>query len=137
MMSETIPRLILYVLVGVHVFLGLWAIVGWTEWFVQNVPWQRVSNPAFDRGMLFVHWLVILSASVIFLTGYFTRSPHLPAAMTFIYASMALVCALQTFFYLENSSKYVAMILEYAAYAIILFLLWRVEFFRDYFSKSA
>lgn len=134
-MNETIPRLILYVLVGVHVFLGLWAVVGWIEWFVPKVPWPRVSNPAFDRGMLFIHWSAILAASVCFLGGYFTRSPHLPLVMTFVYGAMAVICTVQTFFYLENSSKYIAMILEYAAYAFILFLLWRVKFFKSYFSK--
>ncbi|MCI0707289.1 MAG: hypothetical protein L0Y80_07395 [Ignavibacteriae bacterium] len=134
-MNEHAGRITLYVLVLVHVFLGVWAIAGWIEWFSPTVPWNRLSNPAFDQPMLFVHWSAILAASVAFLWGFSTRSRRLPLAMTVIYIAMAAICAVQTFWYMETDTKYSAMALEYAEYSIILLLLWRVKFFREYFSK--
>ena len=133
-MNDTIARIILYVLVVVHLFLGLWALAGWIEWFVPDVFWARISNPLFDKTMLFIHWSAILVASLLFLISFILRSKYVPVLMTIIYSIMALLCAVQTFFYLESESRYLAMVLEYAAYGLILFLLWRITFFRNYFS---
>jgi len=133
-MNDTIARIILYVLVVVHLFLGLWAIAGWIEWFVPDVFWSRISNPLFDKTMLFIHWSAILVASLLFLISFILRSKYVPVLMTIIYSIMALLCAVQTFFYLESESRYLAMLLEYTAYGLILFLLWRITFFRNYFS---
>jgi hypothetical protein len=70
-----------------------------------------------------------LIAAVTFIVGYITRWRHFAIAMTCIYVTMAAVCALETFKYMTSSLRYVAMVLEYLAYATILLFLYRSDSF--------
>lgn len=54
--------------------------------------------------------------------------------MAIAYGLMALVCVVETFGYMTNQSKYLAMASEYVAYTIILLLLFRSNYFINYFS---
>jgi hypothetical protein len=116
-----------YLLLTVHGFLGIWATVGFVEWFWATPPWPRISNALFPGDILFMQWTLTLAAACVFIIGYAVRWPHLPVAMACIYASMAALCAVETFGYMENDSRFIAMTAEYLAYAGILVFLFNVR----------
>ena len=124
-------RAFIWLLLAVHTFLAGWALVGFAEWFMASVPWPRVSNEQFPRLVLLAQWVLILAAAAVFLGGYATRWRHTPVALAVVYAAMAALCALQTFSYMTNDSRFVAMALEYMAYAGILVFLFRSTVFRS------
>ncbi|HEY8942843.1 MAG TPA: hypothetical protein VIM73_01220, partial [Polyangiaceae bacterium] len=104
-MSETFARVFAGALIVVHIGLGLWALVGFAELALPSVPWTRLSNPLFSRGMLALQWTLISLAAFVFVAGYFSRWRHTPVAMLGIYGAMALVCAYQTFFILTHAAR--------------------------------
>jgi hypothetical protein len=63
-------------------------------------------------------------AACTFITGYLVRFRRLPEAMAVIYAAMAATCAHQTFFILTAPTRFRAMAIEYAEYAVILAFLF-------------
>ena len=131
---EIVWRIVGGVLVLVHVGLGVWALVGFAELAVTEVPLKRVSNPLFSPSMLILQWTLIAIAAVCFVAGYLTRHPHLPVAMACIYAAMAATCAYQTFFILTHPTRFRAMAIEYAEYALILAILFGTEAMRRRFA---
>lgn len=129
-MKRDPARAFLFVLLVVHGFLALWGVVGLTEWFWADPPWPRVSNELFPSGVLLLQWTLILMAAAVFLVGTGFRWAHTPTAMAVVYAAMAGLCAVQTVRYMESDHRFVAMGLEYAAYAGILIFLFRSDEFR-------
>lgn len=128
-------RVVTWLLLLVHAGLGLWAAVGVAELALEQVPWNRVSNPAFSIRMLALHWTLIGAASVTFIAGYFSRWPPTPWAMAGIYGAMAATCAYQTFFVLTSPSRYWAMAIEYVEYGAISLFLFRASAMRAHFSQ--
>lgn len=124
-------RAFIWLLLAVHTFLAGWALVGFAEWFAAAVPWPRVSNELFPRDVLLAQWVLILAAAVVFLGGYAVRWRHTPVALAVVYTAMAAVCAVQTFNYMTNDFRFVAMALEYTAYTGILVFLFRSNVFRS------
>lgn len=122
-------RVFALALLAVHGFLGMWALVGFAEWFSTTVPWPRVSNSSFPRDILFMQWSLILVAAVLFIGGYSLNWRYLPVGMACIYAAMAALCAVQTFNYMEGTTRFVAMGVEYLAYAGILMFLFRFDIY--------
>jgi hypothetical protein len=118
------------VLITTHVVLGLWAMVGFVEWFWATAPWPRITNPLFPRGVLLLQWGLSLAAAALFLGGYALRWSRTPTALAVVYAAMALLCAVQTFHYMHGTTRFVALAVEYMAYAGILIFLHRSEYFR-------
>lgn len=116
-------------LLAVHAVLGLWALVGFAEWFAPSVPWARVSNALFPRDILFMQWALILTAATVFVSGYLLGWAYTPVAMACVYAAMAALCAVETFGYMESETRFVAMAAEYVAYAGILVFLFRAGLF--------
>lgn len=99
-----------------------------------NAPWEPFTNPLFPNWLLLIHWGSILFASVSFSYGYLTHWPKTPLFMSVAYALMALVCVVETFGYMTSDSKYLAMAAEYTAYIFILFLLYKSDYFINYFN---
>jgi hypothetical protein len=122
-MASLLNRLLPPLLVLVHAALLVWALVGLIEWFALSVPWPIVSNALFPRWLLLVHWLAVLIASFVFLSGYALRWSDTPRAMAPAYSFMAVVCAIETFGFLTHSLRFVAMAFEYATYVLILIAL--------------
>lgn len=118
-MFSILPRLLLPALLALHSGLLLWALVGLIEWFAPSVPWPALSNPLFPRWLLLLHWMAISIAAAIFLCGFLTRWPHTPNAMIPAYGFMAVVCTVETVWYLEHPLHYLAMVFEFAAYVVI------------------
>lgn len=54
--------------------------------------------------------------------------------MSISYSLMAAVCVVETFGYMTSDFKYLAMTAEFAAYILILFLLYKSNYFSNYFS---
>jgi hypothetical protein len=117
-----------YILVVIHVFLGGWAIGGIIELIAGKVPWKPFSNPEFPRWVLTIHWASILFAAGIFMFGYFTRWKLTPHFMVAAYGTMAVVCIIETFGFMTSKYKFLAMGLEYAAYILIVILLYHSRF---------
>jgi hypothetical protein len=118
-------RLVGLTLVAVHVVLAGWALVGLGELVLEDPPWPPVSNPELPRAVLLVHWTLMLAAAGVFLGGYFLRWRHTPIALAVAYLGLAVMCAVETLGFLTNTGRYAAMAAEYAAYATILWLLFR------------
>jgi hypothetical protein len=133
-MQELVARSVAVLLVVVHAGLGAWALVGFLELGLHQVPWTRVSNPLFSRQMLFLQWTLIAAAAAAFIAGYVTRWKHTPVAMLGIYGAMALTCAYQTFFVLTAPSRFRAMAVEYIEYAAILVFLFFSDHMRTRFA---
>jgi len=125
-MGPLLSRSLPLILVLVHVALLLWAVSGLIEWFVPIVPWPRLSNVLFPQWLLLLHWLAVLLAATVLLIGYVTRWPLTPKAMIPAYALMAVVCVIETFWFLTHSLRFVAMALEFCAYIVIPVALHRV-----------
>jgi hypothetical protein len=118
-----------WLLLAVHGFLVLWALVGFIELVAPSVPWPPVSNPRFPREVLILQWSLTLAAGVILIAGYWRRWARTPGTMAGIYVAMAVVCAVETFGYLEGNVRFVAMGLEYAAYVGISAFLFHSRHF--------
>jgi hypothetical protein len=129
-MVKVIPAL----LVVVHAILLVWATFGMAEWLLPKVPWPLVSNPAFPPWLLLVHWLAVLAGAVAFLGGYIARWRATPVAVALAYASMAVVCVIETFWFLTGVGRFVSMTLEFTAYIGIVVLLRRLPSFVSRFS---
>jgi len=134
--SATLSRAFALTLLFVHVGLGMWAFVGYTELVVRDVVWEEISNPLFTTEMLLVQWTLVSLASVTFLGGYLRRWSWTRIAMLSIYGAMALTCAYQTFFILTSPMRYVAMTVEYIAYLAILIFLFRSQEMRARFRQG-
>ena len=129
-MTDRVARLAMGLLLLVHVFLLAWALAGLADWLLPRTPWPEVSNPLFPRWVLLLQWLFILATAAVFLLGYALRWRHMPVAVAVGYAAMAAPCALETTVYLQHAFRYPAMAIEYAAYLLILWFLFRSGFVR-------
>lgn len=54
--------------------------------------------------------------------------------MLIAYFLMAAVCVVETFGFMTSDFKYPAMTAEFTAYILILFLLYKSNYFSNYFS---
>jgi len=133
LLSGGLSRLLPPLLLLVHLLLFAWASVGLAEWLLVHVPWPKVSNPAFARWLLLLHWLAVFAGSITFVAGYLTRWHRTPAAMVVAYGAMAAVCVVETFWFLTGSFRFAAMAAEFAAYVGIVAMLHRHPLFRQRF----
>lgn len=130
-------KLIGIILVLIHTFLWLWSFGGALEWLSINVPWKPYSNPEFPHWLLFFHWGTVLFTATVFLYGYFTRWSSTPHFMAIGYGMMAIVCVVETFWFMTSKTKFLAMGLEYTAYIVILFILYNPAFRTQHFENMA
>jgi len=124
-----------YLLVLIHLFLLGWSVGGFSEMIFSNVPWTPFTNNDFPEWWLPIHWGSVLIASTGFLYGYFTHWNKTPQAILFGYVMLAVVCAIETFGFLTNKTKYLFMTTEYIAYIVILFLLFKSSYFISFFKQ--
>jgi hypothetical protein len=122
-----LTKAIIVVLLAVHGILAVWALAGFVEWFWATPPWNRISNVLFPRDILFMQWSLSLAGAAIFLIGYAIGWRFMPVALASAYAAMAALCAVQTFAYMESEHRFLALGLEYVAYAAILTFLFRTR----------
>lgn len=84
-----------------------------------------------------LHWLAILAASTLFLLGYTMRWYYTSNIMVCAYGFMAVVCAIETVWFLTHPLRFVAMAFEYGAYIAIVFALKRVPILAARFDSAA
>lgn len=125
-----------YILLTIHFILFFWAVGGVFEMVLPKVFWKPYTNPDFPDWVLVIHWGSVLFASTTFIYGYFIKWSKTPRIMLVGYGLMALVCVIETFWFMTSSSKYLAMTAEFFTYTVILLLLFRNHYFVSYFSKK-
>lgn len=122
-----------YVFILVHIILLTWSVGGFLEMILPKVPWKPFTNPEFPNWVLIIHWSSVLLASMSFIYGYLTHWSKTPFIMTIAYGLMAVVCVIETFGYMTNPTKYLAMGGEFLTYFIIILLLFKSSYFIEYF----
>ena len=123
-----------YALILIHTFLLLWSAGGFLEMILPKVPWKPFTNPEFPDWVLIIHWGSVLFASVAFLYGYFVQWNKTPQIMAIAYGMMSILCVIETFGFMTNKTKYLAMGGEFFAYIIIIVILFKSKYFVAYFN---
>lgn len=132
-LSDRVARVLAVFLVLVHAALMAIGIIGLAELLLPSTPWAPISNPAFPVPILWLEWLLLLAAGILFVFGYLLRWRYTPAAMAVAYGALAALCMIQTTWYLEGRMRYPLMVLEYLEYALILVFLFRSRYMRHRF----
>jgi hypothetical protein len=127
-------KYVAYILLLIHIILLAWAVGGFLEMCLPDVPWQPFTNPEFPFWVLLIHWGSVLFASGIFIYGYLARWRRTPTMMLVGYSLMALVCIIETFGFMTSLWKYHAMGAEFLTYAVILWMLFRGSYFKGFFA---
>jgi hypothetical protein len=122
-----------YALVLVHMFLFLWSTGGMVELFSAKVPWTPYTNLDFPKWLLPIHWGSVIITSTGFLLGYFTHWNKTPEFMLATYTMLFTICVIETFGFMTSPTKYVAMVAELVTYTVILTILFKHNYFVDYF----
>jgi hypothetical protein len=122
-----------YVLVLTHIFLLLWSTGGLIEMISLKVPWTPYTNLDFPSWLLPIHWGSVMITSIGFLVGYFTGWSKTPEFMLATYTMLFTICIIETFGFMTSPTKYVAMGAELITYTIILALLFKHNYFIEYF----
>ncbi|MEM6463905.1 MAG: hypothetical protein AAF724_18520 [Pseudomonadota bacterium] len=121
-------------ILGSAVMFG-WGALGFLEYFTGSAPLMPLQNATFPGGTQFIHWLLITVSGLVFPFGYFTRWRYTPIAMMIMFTSLATLCAVQTFDFLENPSRYGNFVRELVYYVIISIYLVRSKRMRDRFGQ--
>ena len=116
------------------VMLG-WGTLGFLEYFTGLAPLVPLQNATFPGGTQFIHWLLITLSGAVFLTGYFLRWRYTPLAMIVLYAALATLCAIETFDFMENPSRYWDFVRECTYYVLISIYLVRSGRMRERFGE--
>ena len=116
------------------VMLG-WGTLGFLEYFTGLAPLVPLQNATFPGGTQFIHWLLITLSGSVFLTGYVLRWRYTPLAMIVLYAALATLCAIETFDFMKNPSRYGDFARECAYYVLISIYLVRSRRMRERFGQ--
>lgn len=138
MMTDVLGRLSqgfsYLMLLAATVMLG-WGVLGFLEYFTGLAPLMPLQNPTFPSGTQFVHWTLITLSGGTLLAGYISRWSYTPVAMIVLFASLATLCAIQTFDFMENPSRYTDYMRECIYYIIMSVYLFRSQRMRDRFGE--
>ncbi len=122
------------IIAGATVMLG-WGLLGFLEYFTGLAPLMPLQNHTFPAGTQAVHWILITLSGATFLVGYFLRWRYTPVAMLVLFASLATMCAIQTFDFLQNPDRYGNFARECVYYIIISVYLFRSKRMREWFGQ--
>ncbi len=120
------------IVLAASVMLG-WGVFGFLEYFTGAAPLMPLQNPTFPAGTQFVHWTLITLSGATFLAGYFLRWKYTPLAMVVLFASLATLCAIQTFDFMVRPSRYWDFMRECIYYIVMSIYLLRAQRMRDRF----
>ncbi len=121
-------------LLAATVMLG-WGVLGFVEYFTGAALLMPLQNPTFPPGTQFVHWLLIATSGAVFLAGYAARWRYTPIAMMVLFAALATLCAIQTFDFMENPSRYGDFARECTYYVLMSIYLVRSKRMRAHFGE--
>lgn len=116
------------------VMLG-WGTLGFLEYFTGLAPLVPLQNATFPSGTQFIHWLLISLSGFVFLTGYALRWSYMPLAMIMLFAALATMCAIQTFDFMDNPSRYGDFARECLYYVLMSIYLVRSRRMRERFGQ--
>lgn len=118
-----------------NVFMLLWGVFGFFEYFTQVALIIPLQNPTFPQGTQFIHWFLITLTGVTYLYGYLTRWKYTPMVMTLIFGMLASMCFIQTFDFMVNPYRYIAFVVECSMYIAISIYLFRSQYMQQRFGK--
>ena len=124
-----------YLLIFAATIMLGWGTLGFLEYFTGLAPLVPLQNATFPGGKQFIHWLLITLSGAVFLTGYFLRWRYTPLAMIVLYAALATLCAVETFDFMENPSRYWDFARECTYYVLISIYLVRSGRMRERFGE--
>lgn len=133
--TEIVSQGFSYLIILASTIMLGWGVLGFLEYFTGLAPLLPLQNPTFPSGTQFIHWFVITLSGGTFLAGYFSRWRYTPVAMIVLFASLATLCAVQTFDFMENESRFADFARECAYYVIISIYLFRSKRMRDHFGR--
>ena len=124
-----------YLIILASIIMLGWGLLGFLEYFTGLAPLMPLQNPTFPGGMQVVHWILITASGATFLAGYVLRWSYTPVAMLVMFASLATMCAIQTFDFLESPDRYRNFVQECVNYIVISIYLFRSKRMRDRFGQ--
>lgn len=139
-MTDVLGRLsqgLSYLIILAATIMFGWGLLGFLEYFTGLAPLMPLQNPTFPPGTQVVHWILITLSGGTYLAGYFLRWRYTPVAMIVLFASLATMCAIQTFDFLENPDRYTNFIRECVNYVIMSIFLFRSKRMRAHFGEIA
>ena len=128
-----VSKIFSYVLILAASVNLCWGLLGFIEYFSGAALILPLQNPTFPGGTQLIHWFLITVSGAVFLLGYFTKWRYTPFAMVVIYAMLATLCAVETFDFMTNPSRYVDFIVEVISYILISIYLFRSQRMRLHF----
>lgn len=118
------------------VFMFLWGLLGFLEYFT-GVPFiVELQNPTFPAGTQFLHWLLISMTGATYLIGYCLRWAYTPQAMVVLFAMLASMCFIQTFDFMTSPNRYWAYAVECSLYLILSTYLLRSQRMQKRFVRA-
>ncbi len=121
-------------LLAASIMLG-WGVLGFIEYFTGVTPPFPLQYAIFPSGIQFIHWLLITLSGSVLLIGYAVRWRYTPLAMIPIFAALATLCAVETFDFMQNPSRYWDLVRECAYYVLISIYLLRSKRMRARFGE--
>ncbi|MEO1193895.1 MAG: hypothetical protein AAFY02_19220 [Pseudomonadota bacterium] len=124
-----------YLLLLAAAVLLCWGLLGFIKDFTGLTPPFPLQYATFPSGLQFIQWLLITLSGGTLLIGYAVRWPLTPLAMIVLFACLATMCAIQTFDFLENPSRYQDFVLECIYYVVMSVYLVRSRRMRERFGE--
>lgn len=131
----SVSKLFLVLLVGIHIALTAWGVLGLWEYFA-GTKIAGFQNPLFSHGLQFLHFSALIATGVTFLVGSFLRSSLTPNAMLVWYTVLSTLCAVETLDFLVHEYRYLFLFVELATYAIILVYLFKSGSMISFFQRE-
>lgn len=124
-----------YLVVFASIIMLLWGLLGFLEYFTGYAPLLPLQNATFPRGTQTIHWILITASGGTFLVGYFQGWSGTPIAMAILFASLATMCAIQTFDFMEAPDRYRRFTNECINYIIISIYLFKARRMQERFGS--
>ena len=124
-----------YLIILASIVMLVWGLLGFLEYFTGQAPVLPLQNATFPAGTQFVHWTLITLSGGMYLVGFVTRWRYTPIAMAVLFGSLATMCSIQTFDFMENDSRYTDFARECFYYLIISIYLFRSKRMQNHFGK--
>lgn len=111
----------MFVLLFLKGLLLIWGIFGFIEYFIPSVAFG-LQDSNFPAGVQFLHWFLISSTGMIFITGYLKRWKHTVFATIILYATLATLCFVETVDFNAfggGDRRFIIMAAEYILYVTL------------------
>lgn len=135
--STQVSQAFSYLFLLYSVFMLLWGVLGFAEYFVGSPMIVPLQNPNFPAGTQLLHWLLISACGLSYVIGYSLRWRYTPFAMAIIFAMLASMCFIQTFDFMTRPDRYIAFAIECFMYIALSRYLFRSKLMRQRFGLDS